>query len=229
MPNSNLPGCPQTLMDELAPPPSTPEEQAQEDAFVERMMAKLGLLQPQPEPEVQVREVSRSTRQLVLDSIRAQLLELAASRLAQEPLQARGVLEMLANQLDSLAAEPIPTRPFGMLMPPRPQGRCRSDSDGDCSWIGCPQIRDGEPAKSGRACPLLAEHAATVAHQPKYIRPEERAEAILKGADESQLSNLLHQLWTKAVGTQDYVKGEWQALEIVLYRMWRQIHEQVAL
>lgn len=26
--------------------------------------------------------------------------------------------------------------------------------DGYCCWIGCPQIRDGEPKKTGRHCPL---------------------------------------------------------------------------
>lgn len=31
---------------------------------------------------------------------------------------------------------------------------CHSDSDGDCSWSRCPQNRDGEPARSGRHCPL---------------------------------------------------------------------------
>lgn len=31
---------------------------------------------------------------------------------------------------------------------------CRSNSDGDCDWGGCPQLRDDEPAKSGRYCPL---------------------------------------------------------------------------
>ena len=35
--------------------------------------------------------------------------------------------------------------------------RCHAagrNSDGDCYWPGCPQIRDGEPEKSGRHCPL---------------------------------------------------------------------------
>lgn len=32
--------------------------------------------------------------------------------------------------------------------------RCKSDDDGDCTWKGCPQLRDKEPAKSGRHCPL---------------------------------------------------------------------------
>lgn len=31
---------------------------------------------------------------------------------------------------------------------------CHADRDGDCSHAGCPQIRDGEPHKSGRHCPL---------------------------------------------------------------------------
>jgi hypothetical protein len=33
-------------------------------------------------------------------------------------------------------------------------GRCQADRDGDCSWCGCPQLRDGEPKKTGRCCPL---------------------------------------------------------------------------
>jgi hypothetical protein len=33
---------------------------------------------------------------------------------------------------------------------------CHAGSDGDCIWTGCPQDRDGEPAKSGRICPLLS-------------------------------------------------------------------------
>lgn len=32
--------------------------------------------------------------------------------------------------------------------------RCAAGSDGDCSWPDCPQMRDGEPMKSGRHCPL---------------------------------------------------------------------------
>jgi hypothetical protein len=30
---------------------------------------------------------------------------------------------------------------------------CQSDDDGHCNWAGCPQLNDGEPAKSGRHCP----------------------------------------------------------------------------
>ena len=31
---------------------------------------------------------------------------------------------------------------------------CHADHDGDCNWSYCPQLRDGEPEKSGRYCPL---------------------------------------------------------------------------
>ena len=37
-------------------------------------------------------------------------------------------------------------------MKPRP--RCQAASDGECNWQQCPQLRDGEPEKSGRHCPL---------------------------------------------------------------------------
>lgn len=33
-------------------------------------------------------------------------------------------------------------------------GRCQADRDGDCSCEWCPQLRDNEPATSGRSCPL---------------------------------------------------------------------------
>jgi hypothetical protein len=35
-----------------------------------------------------------------------------------------------------------------------PLTRCAADSDGDCNALHCPQLRDGEPAKSHRCCPL---------------------------------------------------------------------------
>lgn len=31
--------------------------------------------------------------------------------------------------------------------------QCHADGDGDCTWKHCPQLRDGEPKKSGRHCP----------------------------------------------------------------------------
>lgn len=38
-----------------------------------------------------------------------------------------------------------------------PIERCQSDRDGDCSHAACPQLRDGEPHKSGRHCPLWVD------------------------------------------------------------------------
>ncbi len=32
--------------------------------------------------------------------------------------------------------------------------RCHADRDGDCNHANCPQLRDGEPKKSGRHCPI---------------------------------------------------------------------------
>lgn len=32
--------------------------------------------------------------------------------------------------------------------------RCHAGKDGDCVHQHCPQLRDGEPAKNGRHCPL---------------------------------------------------------------------------
>lgn len=31
---------------------------------------------------------------------------------------------------------------------------CHAGMDGECFWPDCPQLRDGEPKKSGRHCPL---------------------------------------------------------------------------
>lgn len=38
-------------------------------------------------------------------------------------------------------------------LPVTEQPRCHA-YDVDCDWEHCPQIRDGEPRKSGRHCPL---------------------------------------------------------------------------
>lgn len=37
-------------------------------------------------------------------------------------------------------------------------GKCRAQEDGDCDHPDCPQLRDGEPARTGRSCPLWTEH-----------------------------------------------------------------------
>lgn len=42
----------------------------------------------------------------------------------------------------------------GVFDPSSEPQRCHGASDGECIWKRCPQLRDGEPAKSGRHCPL---------------------------------------------------------------------------
>lgn len=45
--------------------------------------------------------------------------------------------------------------PYGHPLQQAYQPRtCRSHADGDCFWKDCPQLRDNEPEKSGRHCPL---------------------------------------------------------------------------
>jgi len=34
------------------------------------------------------------------------------------------------------------------------EAHCHAGSDGECHWEGCPQIKDNEPHKTGRHCPL---------------------------------------------------------------------------
>lgn len=41
-----------------------------------------------------------------------------------------------------------------MTETPQTDAHCHSDTDGDCYWKGCPQLKDDEPKKSGRSCPL---------------------------------------------------------------------------
>jgi len=35
---------------------------------------------------------------------------------------------------------------------------CHANNDGDCYWKNCPQLKDGEPEKTGRHCPLDKEN-----------------------------------------------------------------------
>lgn len=46
-------------------------------------------------------------------------------------------------------------RPVPLLGKPLvPLTRCAAGKDVECYHEGCPQLRDGEPAKSDRFCPL---------------------------------------------------------------------------
>ena len=40
----------------------------------------------------------------------------------------------------------------------KPLKRCAASSDGECGHAQCPQLRDNEPAATGRHCPLDNDH-----------------------------------------------------------------------
>lgn len=52
------------------------------------------------------------------------------------------------------AASPPEAQPAEQRKPRPLDGRCAADSDGDCTHPDCPQLRDGEPEKTGRSCPI---------------------------------------------------------------------------
>ncbi len=52
---------------------------------------------------------------------------------------------------EGLNTQPAPPSVVETLKPLR---HCAAARDGECFHDQCPQIRDGEPAKSGRHCPL---------------------------------------------------------------------------
>jgi len=42
----------------------------------------------------------------------------------------------------------------GKLSEAQRVNKCHGASDGECFWGECPQLRDNEPAATGRHCPL---------------------------------------------------------------------------
>jgi len=53
---------------------------------------------------------------------------------------------MTLTERETAASQASPTAFF--------QTQCHAGKDGDCIWDECPQLRDGEPKKTGRHCPL---------------------------------------------------------------------------
>jgi predicted HAD superfamily Cof-like phosphohydrolase len=53
------------------------------------------------------------------------------------------------------AAEDAVRREIRVMLAEESPTRCASASDGDCVHRHCPQLRDGEPRRSGRSCPLF--------------------------------------------------------------------------
>lgn len=50
-----------------------------------------------------------------------------------------------ADRPRPVAFEPLPAEPVV---------HCKAGRDHECNWRDCPQLRDGEPEKTGRSCPL---------------------------------------------------------------------------
>lgn len=59
-------------------------------------------------------------------------------------------------------------------------------------------------------------------HTEEWTRSEE-ASRLLGKDGMLELHGLLHQLWSKAVGTQDYNKQEWKRLEELVGKAFRSI------
>lgn len=84
----------------------------------------------------------------------------AIARLKGEHLAVTGQIERLRRQthqaFDRLRAVERDIRAWARHIPPTAEelSHCHAGRDGACGWVHCPQIRDGEPKRSGRHCPL---------------------------------------------------------------------------
>lgn len=78
-----------------------------------------------------------------------------AKLLARESGPDLDVDQATAAQVASMAHQVHPS----MALPSAPAlPRCAAGKDGECAHPHCPQVRDGEPAASGRHCPLDHAH-----------------------------------------------------------------------
>jgi hypothetical protein len=55
--------------------------------------------------------------------------------------------------LRELGEDAVPERLTPFRKQRAAEGHCMSNREGDCSWAECPQLRDGEPERSGQHCP----------------------------------------------------------------------------
>lgn len=63
-----------------------------------------------------------------------------------------GLCERIGGRLYTRSVTPAPKA--APLPLERPLTGCAAGKDGDCTHSQCPQLRDGEPSKTGRHCPL---------------------------------------------------------------------------
>lgn len=64
----------------------------------------------------------------------------------------RALEERIAAQDDQINALQQQRSPAPYVEYRRADG-CQASMDGECGWPECPQLRDGEPERSGRHCP----------------------------------------------------------------------------
>lgn len=107
-------------------------------------------------------------------SVHPRCAEAFVAELAAELLAAREALVSAENKAVAVvlneALDPRDLTPSGIInrdrriankirtallpQPEQVKEECRAAQDGECIWDRCPQTRDGEPAATGRRCPL---------------------------------------------------------------------------
>lgn len=63
-------------------------------------------------------------------------------------------LNWSGNLMDDKTPDWCPLLPQKVDRKKEPLTHCAADKDGECNHPDCPQLRDNEPYKSGRSCPL---------------------------------------------------------------------------
>ena len=100
-----------------------------------------------PEELATLRALPRTADEGKLLPLDAQLLGMVG-RFLPDDVAARLRAEMATDAAAAEAARTVEV--FESAEPPT----CHADRDGGCSWSECPQVRDGEPYRSGRHCPI---------------------------------------------------------------------------
>jgi len=58
--------------------------------------------------------------------------------------------------------------------------RCQVHDDGSCTWEPCPQVRDDEPNRSGRPCPIGCEAHLVALRFPGFTIAQMQAGLTLR-------------------------------------------------
>lgn len=85
-----------------------------------------------------------------IEQMRVDNKSFTMSETETDTLDPTGVRRWLASKEIMSGVDP----PLRYDLSGRRMTRCQSDDDGHCEFKECPQLRDGEPNKSGRHCPL---------------------------------------------------------------------------